>query len=133
MRRAWIPRAPSKPARRRSRMSSTASPRLRRLGTWCRRSPRHRHGWEPLFTLGASPDFKNSTVMGTTASQGGLGLPNRDYYLRSDSTARALRAAYLEYVSRMLQLSGDAPAVADSLAQRIVALETALARASLTR
>ncbi len=93
----------------------------------------HRHGWEPLFTLGASPDFKNSTVMGTTASQGGLGLPDRDYYLRSDSTARTLRAAYLEYVSRMLQLSGDAPAVADSLAQRIVALETALARASLTR
>src|SRR5438876_725472 len=52
----------------------------------------HRHGWEPLFNLGASPDFKNSTVMGTTASQGGLGLPDRDYYLRSDSTARALRA-----------------------------------------
>src|SRR5437899_4459352 len=74
----------------------------------------HRHGWEPLFTLGASPDFKNSTVMGTTASQGGLGLPDRDYYLRSDSTARALRAAYLEYVSRMLQLSGDAPPVARS-------------------
>src|SRR5438034_7551723 len=94
----------------------------------------HRHGWEPLFTLGASPDFKNSTVMGTTASQGGLGLPDRDYYLRSDSTARALRAAYLAYVSRMLQLSGDAPPpVADSLAQRILALETALARASLTR
>src|SRR2546422_8139842 len=59
----------------------------------------HRHGWEPLFNLGASPDFKNSTVMGTTASQGGLGLPDRDYYLRSDSTARALRAAYLEFRS----------------------------------
>src|SRR5437870_2665372 len=42
----------------------------------------HRHGWEPLFNLGASPDFKNSTVMGTTASQGGLGLPDRDSYLR---------------------------------------------------
>jgi putative endopeptidase len=93
----------------------------------------HRHGWEPLFNLGAAPDFKNSRVMGTTASQGGLGLPDRDYYLRSDSTARALRTAYLEYVSRMLQLSGDAPSVADSLAQRILALETALARASLTR
>ena len=93
----------------------------------------HRHGWEPLFNVGASPDFKNSTVMGTTASQGGLGLPDRDYYLRSDSTARALRAAYLEYVSRVLQLSGDTPAAADSLAQRILALETALARASLTR
>ncbi len=111
------------------RIAAIASPRdlLRALAQG------HRHGWEPLFNLGASPDFKNSTVMGTTASQGGLGLPDRDYYLRSDSTARTLRAAYLEYVSRMLQLSGDAPAVADSLAQRIVALETALARASLTR
>src|SRR6266702_6368930 len=71
--------------------------------------------------------------MGTTAPQAGLGLPDRDYYLRSDSTARTLRAAYLEYVSRVLQLSGDTPAAADSLAQRILALETALARASLTR
>ena len=93
----------------------------------------HRHGWEPLFNLGASPDFKNSTVMGTTASQGGLGLPDRDYYLRSDSTARALRTAYLAYVSRTLGLLGDAPAAAEERAQRILTLETALARASLTR
>ncbi len=93
----------------------------------------HHHGWDPVFNLGASPDFKNSTVMGTTASQGGLGLPDRDYYVRDDSTARALRAAYLEYVSRTLGLLGDAPAAVDSEGQRIWALETALARASLTR
>src|SRR5206468_6741892 len=59
---------------------------------------------------------------------------DRDYYLRSDSTARALRAAYVEYVSRTLRLQGAAPPPpADSEAQRILALETALARASLTR
>src|SRR5205809_7043373 len=69
----------------------------------------HRHGWEPLFTLGASRALKNSTVMGTTSPQCALGLPDRDYYLRSDPTARALRAAYLEYVSRMLQPSGEPP------------------------
>src|SRR2546430_1837449 len=67
------------------------------------------------------------------ASQGGLGLPDRDYYVRDDSTARTLRTAYREYVSRTLGLLGDAPAVADSAAQSILALETALARASLTR
>src|SRR5437773_5252766 len=93
----------------------------------------HHYGWDPVFNLGASPDFKNSTVMGTTASQGGLGLPDRDYYVRDDSTARALRAAYLEYVSRTLGLLGDAPAAVDSEGQRLLALETALARASLTR
>src|SRR6266436_10281898 len=82
----------------------------------------HHHGWDPVFNLGASPDFKNSTVMGTTASQGGLGLPDRDYYVRDDSTARALRAAYLEYVSRTLGLLGDAPPAVDSEGQRVWAL-----------
>src|SRR5256885_8884792 len=67
------------------------------------------------------------------ASQGGLGLPDRDYYVRDDSTGRNLRTAYLEYVSRTLGLLGDAQPVADSEAQQIWNLETALARASLTR
>src|SRR5256884_673313 len=93
----------------------------------------HHHGWDPLFNFGGTPDFKNSTMVIAAASQGGLGLPDRDYYVRDDSTARTLRTAYLEYISRTLGLLGDAPAVADSEAQRILALETALARASLTR
>jgi len=86
----------------------------------------HHHGWDPLFNFGGTPDFKNSTMVIAAASQGGLGLPDRDYYVRDDSTARTLRTAYLEYVSRTLGLLGDAPAVADSEAQRILALETAL-------
>src|SRR6059036_336319 len=94
----------------------------------------HHHGWDPLFNLNGTPDFKNSTSSIAAASQDGLGLPDRDYYLRSDSTARTLRAAYVEYVSRTLALLGVAPPpAADSEAQRILALETALARASLTR
>src|SRR6266571_4616731 len=114
-----VPRPP--PADSSAGVHRRSRPRCARASRLGSRQPRHRHGWEPLFNVGASPDFKNSTVMGTTASQGGLGLPDRDYYLRSDSTGRTL------------QLSGDAPAAADSLAQRILALETALARASLTR
>ena len=90
----------------------------------------HHHGWDPLFNFGGTPDFKNSSMVIAAASQGGLGLPDRDYYVRDDSTARTLRTAYLEYISRTLGLLGDAPAVADSAAQRILALETALARAS---
>jgi len=93
----------------------------------------HRHSWDPAFNLGAVPDFKNSTMVIAAVSQGGLGLPDRDYYVRDDSTARALRAAYIEYAARTLGLLGEAPAVADSEARRILALETALARASLTR
>src|SRR5213080_2718259 len=93
----------------------------------------HHHGWDPLFNFGGTPDFKNSTMVIAAASQGGLGLPDRDYYVRDDSTARTLRTAYLEYAARTLALLGDAPAVADERAQRILTLETALARASLTR
>jgi putative endopeptidase len=93
----------------------------------------HRHGWAPLFIFGGAPDFKNSAMVIAVASQGGLGLPDRDYYVRDDSAARALRAAYHEYVSRTLEQLGDAPTLADSEAQRILTLETALARASLTR
>src|SRR5438094_3379714 len=93
----------------------------------------HHHGWDPVFNFGGTSDYKRSTMIIAAAAQGGLGLPDRDYYVRDDSTARALRTAYLEYVSRTLGLLGDAPAVADSEAQRILALETALARASLTR
>src|SRR5437773_6726997 len=93
----------------------------------------HHHGWDPVFNFGGTADYKRSTMIIAAAAQGGLGLPDRDYYVRDDSTARTLRTAYREYVSRTLGLLGDAPAMADSAAQRILALETALARASLTR
>ncbi len=93
----------------------------------------HRTMPDVAFGFGALPDFKNSTMMLAIASQGGLGLPDRDYYFRTDSATVALRAAYTAHVSRMLQLLGDAPATADSETAHIMALETALARVSLTR
>jgi putative endopeptidase len=93
----------------------------------------HRGGWDPVFNLAGLPDFKSSAMTIAVASQGGLGLPDRDYYVRGDSAARALRTAYLAYAGRGLELLGDAPAAADSEAGRILALETVLARASLTR
>src|SRR5438445_1052652 len=93
----------------------------------------HHHGWDPVFNFGGTADYKRSTMIIAAAAQGRLGLPDRDYYVPGDATARTLRSAYLEYVSRTLGLLGDAPALADERAQRILTLETALARASLTR
>jgi putative endopeptidase len=93
----------------------------------------HQSGRGAAFGFGGGPDFKNSSMTIAAAQQGGLGLPDRDYYFRTDSATRAIRAAYSAHVSRMLQLLGDAPAAADSATARIVALETALAGASLTR
>src|SRR2546429_4746047 len=93
----------------------------------------HHHGWDPLVNFGGTPDFKNSTMVIAAASQGGLRLPDRDYYVRDDSTARALRAAYLAYIGTILSTLGDEGPVIPSEAMHILRLETALAQASLTR
>src|SRR5207245_11146485 len=82
---------------------------------------------------GGGPDSNNSTLTIVNVSQGGLGLPDREYYFRPDSATAAVRAAYVQHVSRSLQLLGDAPARADSSAAQIVALESAIARLHLTR
>lgn len=93
----------------------------------------HQAGTSVAFGFAAIPDFKNSTTNIAALAQGGLGLPDRDYYFRTDSATAAVRSAYTSHVSRMLQLLGDAPVVADSETAHIVALETELARVSLTR
>ena len=93
----------------------------------------HRSGRSALFGFSGGPDFKNSTLTIVNVSQGGLGLPDREYYFRPDSATAAVRASYVQHLSRSLQLLGDAPARADSAAARIVALESAIARLHLTR
>ena len=67
------------------------------------------------------------------ATAGGLGLPDRDYYTRSDPNSVALRQKYVAHVQRMLELLGDTPDVAQREAVTIMAMETRLAEASLTR
>ncbi|HEX9109347.1 MAG TPA: M13 family metallopeptidase, partial [Longimicrobiales bacterium] len=66
-------------------------------------------------------------------SQGGLGLPDRDYYLNTGPSADSLRQAYVAHIAKLLALGGERPDTAASRAQRIMALETELAKASLTR
>ena len=67
------------------------------------------------------------------ASQGGLGMPDRDYYFRDDEKSKQLRADYEQHVAKMFALAGDAPEKAAGEAKTVMAIETALAKASRSR
>ena len=82
--------------------------------------------------LGQMQDFKDSTQVIALALQGGLGLPNRDYYLKSEPIFAAARTEYLGHVARMLELTGESAAAAQRQSQAVMALETRLARASMS-
>ena len=86
-----------------------------------------------IFGFGASQDFANSEQEIAFASAGGLGLPDRDYYTKTDPKSEETRAKYLAHVTRMFELLGDAPAAAKAQAQTVMEIETALAKASLTQ
>lgn len=90
-------------------------------------------GITPLFRFSAQNDFKNSRMVIAAISQGGLGLPDRDYYLRDDDRFRTTRQQYVEHLTKMFQLAGADAAKAAADAERVMALETALARASMAR
>lgn len=89
----------------------------------------HAHVVPAGFTAFPGPDARNSDLTIFNLSQGGLGLPDRDFYTRSDSASVALRSAYRGHVERILALGGSGAAAAD--AERVVAIETALAEASM--
>ena len=91
----------------------------------------HAIGIEALFATAADADFKDPQTAIGHWLQGGLGLPERGYYLKDDAQSRALRDAYRAHVSRMLQLAGEEAAVAQREAAAILAFETRLAQVSL--
>jgi putative endopeptidase len=84
------------------------------------------------FAFFSSADAKNSDMEIAQLRQGGLGLPNRDYYINDDDKSKKVREQYVEHVSKTLQLLGDDPAAADAGAKSVLALETELAKASLS-
>jgi len=86
-----------------------------------------------LFSFSSDQDFKNSSEVIAEADQGGLGLPDRDYYLKDDAKSVELRHAYVAHVEKMFELLGDKPDVARSEADAVLRIETSLAKASLTR
>jgi endothelin-converting enzyme/putative endopeptidase len=86
-----------------------------------------------LFRFGSTQDFRDASQMIAEADQGGLGLPDRDYYTKEDSKSVDLRKAYVAHVQRIFQLLGDQPEVAATEAQAVMRIETALAQGSMTR
>ncbi|PYX09690.1 MAG: M13 family peptidase [Acidobacteria bacterium] len=86
-----------------------------------------------LFDFGSLQDFKDSTQVIAAADQGGLGLPDRDYYLKDDEKSQELRKAYMAHVQKMFELLGDKPDAAAVEAQAVMKIESALAKGSLTR
>ena len=91
----------------------------------------HNLGVEVLFNFGSDPDFQNASKVIAETDQGGLGLPDRDYYFKDDPTSRKQRGQYKQHVQNMFQLLGDKPAVAAEEAQTVLNIETALADGSM--
>jgi putative endopeptidase len=83
------------------------------------------------FDFSQMQDYADSTQVIGVLSQGGLGLPDRDYYLKDDPKFVSVRKFYEAHIARMLELLGDKPQQAASAAHAVFALETRLARASL--
>jgi putative endopeptidase len=93
----------------------------------------HAQGWGPLFRVGGENDLKNSKMIIAGLGGGGLGLPDRDYYLRPDERFATIRTQYVDHVAKVLTLGGEDPAMAKSDADRILQLETKLAQATMPR
>lgn len=92
----------------------------------------HTKGVNSLFYIFPGQDKKNSNNVIAQLSQGGLGLPNRDYYTGEDANSIEVRKMYTNYITKLLELSGESSTVAKKNAQCILKIETRLANASLT-
>ncbi len=92
----------------------------------------HRLGVNAFFDLSSNQDFDDSSSVISFYDAGGLGLPERDYYTRSDAKSIEQRKQYVDHVHKMLALAGEPDAQAQKDAETVLALETRLARASLT-
>ena len=91
-----------------------------------------RIGVNAFFGFGEQQDYKDSTKQVATVDQGGLGLPERDYYTRTGDTDKQIRAQYVAHITKMLAFAGELPPQAAHDAQNILAFETLLANASMT-
>ena len=87
-------------------------------------------GSSTLFSNFVTQDDKNSEVMTYKLWQGGLGLPEREYYFKKDSATVNIRTAYVKYITDILTMSGDDAVIAAGTAKKILALETSLAGSS---
>jgi putative endopeptidase len=90
-------------------------------------------GVDAAFDIGQMQDYTDSTQVIAVVAQGGLGLPDRDYYLKDDPKFAATRTSYEEHIARMFVLLGDSSRLAASEAHEVMALETRLATVSMPK
>jgi putative endopeptidase len=93
----------------------------------------HQRSIAVLFSFGSQPDAKDSTKTIASLGQGGLSLPDRDYYLKTDPKSVEIRQHYLQHVKNMFVLAGDSAETAAQKAQTVLDFETTLAKASADR
>lgn len=91
----------------------------------------HHMGVDALFGFGSGQDFKDSNSVIAQADQGGIALPEKDYYFREDAKSVETRKEYVAHIARMFRLLGIADAEAQSRAETVMRIETALAKASM--
>ena len=91
----------------------------------------HRSGVPTFFDFSSGQDFKDSTLVVAQLDQGGIGMPDRDYYLKDDPKSIELRQKYVAHVRRMLELAGRSPEQAKTMADTVMRIETELAKGSL--
>jgi putative endopeptidase len=90
----------------------------------------HQMGVPMFFGFGAGPDLKNSSMNIANASQGGLTLPNRDFYDKDDAKSVEIREKFVAYMTNMFKLLGDSPDSAAANAKKVMAVQMRLALAS---
>jgi len=87
----------------------------------------------PFVSIGVQADLNNSAMNAVYLGANGLGLPDRDFYLEPDDKSKEIRAKYKEHIARMLQMLGDSEEEAIAAADKILAMETALAEPRLDK
>ena len=90
-------------------------------------------GPNPLFNFYSSPDLHDANQVIAYIDQGGLSLPDRDYYLKDDAKMAAARKSLVEYATQLFTLTGQSPKQAADSAQSVLRIETALAKAAMDR
>lgn len=93
----------------------------------------HNSGTPGIFNLGGGGDFKNNSSVIVNASQGGLTLPNKDYYVTDTERMKETRSKFVEYMTNMFQLLGDTPEAAAANAKTVMDIQTQLAKASFSQ
>jgi len=93
----------------------------------------HMIGVNAVFNMYPNVDLHNARMMVANLDQGGLAMPDRDYYLKEDAKFQEIRKDYLAHVQKMFELLGDAPDKAAAEAKTAMAVETSLAKAAMDR